>query len=92
MIQSAADVAEAVRPFGWDRVAAPGEPFTPQAAVDVADKDRQAILTLLSPIPVAVDELLRQSGLAPAALHVILLELELAGKLVRHAGARVSLH
>ena len=92
LIQSAADVAEAVRPFGWDRVAAPRDPFVPQGPVDVADRDRQAILTLLSPIPVAVDELLRQSGLAPAALHVILLELELAGKLVRHAGARVSLH
>jgi len=91
LIQSAADVAEAVRPFGYDRVAAPADAFAPAEAIDVGDRDRQAILTLLSPIPVAVDEVLRQSGLTPATLHLILLELELAGRLNRHAGARVSL-
>jgi len=91
LIQSAADVAEAVRPFGLGRVAAPVEGFTPGAAVDIADRDRQTVLTLLSPIPVALDELLRQSGLSPAALHLILLELELAGRLARHAGGRVAL-
>ena len=46
---------------------------------------------LLSPSPVAIDELVRLSGLSPAAVHTILLELELAGRLARHAGARVSL-
>ena len=38
-----------------------------------------------------VDELVRQSGLAPAVVQIVLLELELAGRLERHAGARVSL-
>jgi len=33
----------------------------------------------------------RQSALAPAIVHAVLLELELAGRLSRHAGARVSL-
>ena len=46
---------------------------------------------LLGPVPVSVDELIRQSGLAPPAVHTVLLELELAGRLERHAGARVSL-
>jgi DNA processing protein len=40
---------------------------------------------------VPVDELVRQSGLAPAAVQTVLLELELAGRLERHAGGRVSL-
>jgi len=91
LIQSAADVAEAVRPFGSGRVAARADAFTSDGPIDVADRDRQTILTLLSPIPVAQDELLRQSGLEPAALSLVLLELELAGRLVRHAGARVAL-
>ncbi len=38
-----------------------------------------------------VDELIRQSGIAPAILQTVLLELELAGRLERHAGGRVSL-
>jgi len=91
LIQSAADVAEAVRPFGSGYVATFADAFTPGATVDVADRDRQTILSLLSPIPVAQDELLRQSDLTPAALHLVLLELELAGRLVRHAGGRVAL-
>jgi len=88
---TAADVAEAVRPFGSGYVATFADAFTPGATVDVADRDRQTILSLLSPIPVAQDELLRQSDLTPAALHLVLLELELAGRLVRHAGGRVAL-
>ena len=38
----------------------------------------------------AIDELIRQSGETPAAVQLALLELELAGALVRHAGGRVS--
>jgi len=40
---------------------------------------------------VPVDELIRQSGLPPAEVQTVLLELELAGRLERHAGGRVSL-
>jgi DNA processing protein len=45
----------------------------------------------LTTAPVAVDELIRQSGESPAAVQLALLELELGGQLVRHAGGRVSL-
>jgi len=91
LIQSAADVVDALRPFGRDHVASRAPSFAAAGVTDVADRDRRTVTALLGPIPVEVDELLRQSGLAPAALHLILLELELAGRLVRHAGARVSL-
>jgi DNA processing protein len=37
-----------------------------------------------------VDEIVRQSGLAPAAVQMVLLELELGGQLERHAGGKVS--
>ena len=46
---------------------------------------------LLTTAPVAIDELIRQSGDGAAAVQLALLELELAGRLVRHAGGRVSL-
>ena len=39
----------------------------------------------------AVDELLRQCQLSPPFLRMILLELELAGRLQWHPGNRVSL-
>ena len=52
---------------------------------------RPALLELLGPSPVPIDELLRQSRLTPALLLTILLELELAGRLERHIGSQVSL-
>ena len=36
--------------------------------------------------PVPVDELVRQSGLPSGAVQLVLLELDLAGRLDRHAG------
>ncbi|RVQ69425.1 DNA-protecting protein DprA [Croceicoccus ponticola] len=46
---------------------------------------------LLSTAPVPVDEIVRASGDSPAAVQLALLELELAGRLTRHAGGKVSL-
>jgi DNA processing protein len=49
-----------------------------------------AVGRLLTKAPVGVDELIRQSGASPAAVHMALLELELAGELERHDGGMVS--
>lgn len=49
------------------------------------------IASLLTTAPVGVDELVRQSGASNGAVQMALLELEIAGRLVRHAGGRVSL-
>ena len=64
------------------------EPYILPDDLDDAPADVAALLTTA---PVAVDELIRQSGESPAAVQLALLELELAGKLVRHAGGRVGL-
>ncbi len=60
-----------------------------------ADADPQGLgerlLALLSPAPVAVDELVRASGAPAGAVQAVLVDLELAGRLARHAGGRVSL-
>ncbi|PLK26130.1 DNA-processing protein DprA [Novosphingobium sp. TH158] len=49
------------------------------------------IASLLTIAPVSVDELIRQSGASAAEVQLALLELELAGRLLRHAAGRVSL-
>ena len=51
--------------------------------------DTEAIAALLSYAPVAIDELIRQSGMGTAVVHMALLERELAGELERHEGGLV---
>jgi len=91
LIQSAEDVIEAIRPseIARPRKTVPVRDTVP--AANAGDADRAALAGLLGPTPVPVDELIRQSGLAPALVPTILLELELAGRLERHAGGKVSL-
>jgi DNA processing protein len=64
--------------------AAPGCPEADEAA-------RRCVAETLSPTPVAVDEIVRTCQLSPALVSTILLEWELAGRLERHPGNRVSL-
>ncbi|HZH51634.1 MAG TPA: DNA-processing protein DprA [Microvirga sp.] len=49
------------------------------------------LVALLGPSPVAIDDLVRQSGLSIRVVQTALLELELAGRLERHGGNAVSL-
>src|SRR3546814_19536117 len=72
-------------------VRAHGSDYVPTPPIDADDAERPIVGALLGPVPVAVDEIIRQAGLAPAAVQTVLLELELAGRLERHAGGRVSL-
>jgi DNA processing protein len=71
------------------------EPFTPAESVIPSDSEltrtRERLVELLSPTPVAVDELVRQCQLSAALVVTILLELELAGRIERHPGNQVSL-
>lgn len=49
----------------------------------------RAVESLLTNAPVSVDELIRQAGASPAVVHMALLELELAGDLLREADGTV---
>ncbi len=91
LVQSVEDILEAVRPIDPRAVRSPVRGFEGPPPEDASDAERRAITGLLGPVPVAADELIRQSGLAPAVVQTVLLELELAGRLERHAGGRVSL-
>lgn len=91
LVQSAADVAELLGTFEGTARSALRESGPAWAVVDDLADQPADVASLLTTAPVAVDELIRQSGEAPAAVQLALLELELAGRLVRHAGGRVSL-
>lgn len=56
------------------------------------DNTRSQIIAALGPAPVEIDEICRFSGIGPATVHLVLLELDLAGRLTRHPGGRVSLN
>ena len=55
------------------------------------DRARSIVQENLSPAPVTVDEILRSCQLSPPVVSLVLLELELAGRLERHPGNKVSL-
>ena len=90
LVQSAADILETIRPIDPRMVRAPASPFDGRPGGEPDDAERRALIGLLGPVPVAIDELIRQSGLPAATVALILLELELAGRIERHAGGRVS--
>ena len=91
LVQTAADVAEALRPLER-RVASPSARYDAASddPIDGADV-LGAVEGLLGPSPVPVDEIIRLSGVSSGAVQMALLELDLAGRLDRHAGGRVSL-
>lgn len=91
LVQSAADIVEALGPIDGRMLREPGPGYRAPPPGDADDADRRAITALLGPVPVAIDELIRQSARPPAIVQLVLLELELAGRIERHAGSRVAL-
>jgi DNA processing protein len=92
LIQSAEDVLEAIRPGEIRPFRQPERGFVPpETSADAEAAQRDLVTGLLSVTAVAVDEIVRQSGLPSPLVQTVLLELELAGRLERHAGGRVSL-
>lgn len=89
LVQNAADIIDQIRPIDARMVRAPASRFGAAPPDDASDADRRAIIALLGMVAVSVDELIRQSGCSPAVVQTVLLELELAGRLERHAGGRV---
>lgn len=98
LIEGADDVLEALAGTGAGHPAAePGPPpLTAGPAAQELDEEalstaRDVITALLGAASTPVDEILRRSGIPPAHVTMILLELELAGRLQRHPGGQVSL-
>jgi DNA processing protein len=90
LITCAADVIDAVEPI-MGRPIGLQEPNDVPLDVEPGSSDRAAIIGLLGPTPVLLDDLIRMAGTSPAIVRTVLLELELAGRLERHGGGLVSL-
>ena len=91
LVQTASDVIEAIRlPTSSVRSAPTRYEHAPEEMIDGEDV-LSFVESLLGPSAVPVDEIIRLSGAASGAVQMALLELDLAGRLERHAGNRVSL-
>ena len=66
-------------------------PSYPTVSDTELEQARRIILECLSPQPTSVDELIRGAELSPQIVNIILVELELAGRIERHPGNRISL-
>jgi DNA processing protein len=91
LVQNANDIIEELRPMEARVRSAPG---SYRVEPDLVNGDENAlglIEELLGPSPVPVDEIIRLSGATSGAVQMALLELDLAGRLDRHAGGKVSL-
>jgi len=96
LVRSANDILDELQgllrqPFRENRTPAfmaapPREPAESELAAA-----RRTVTESLGSAPVTVDEIIRQCQLSPSVVSMILLELELAGRLERHPGNRVSL-
>ncbi|MDZ4791722.1 MAG: DNA-processing protein DprA [Hyphomicrobiales bacterium] len=101
LLRNAADALNVLRPFlhhdlpkGFAEDDANAERIAPpmkQSQPDITDPDRETLLSALSLTPIAVNDLVRITGLSPRVINVILLELILAGKAQNEGLARVAL-
>lgn len=96
LIRSADDILEAIRSFSGQTMREPKAPeprFQSPIPEDFEPPESatETILGHLSFSPVAVDELIRTCLLSISAVQTVLLEMELAGRVKRHPGNKVSL-
>lgn len=91
LVQTAADILEQIRPIDPRAVRSPSGRYDGPPPDDASDAERRRVTGLLGPVAVSIDEVIRQAVCSPAVVQTVLLELELAGRLDRHAGGRVSL-
>ncbi|MBF0247404.1 MAG: DNA-protecting protein DprA [Alphaproteobacteria bacterium] len=96
LTQNADDVLDVLKPILNSPIKEPkpleyGQQSLPLPDPGERDRALAEIKEMLSPAPVSVDELIRNCQFSPSTVSLALLELELAGRLERHPGNRVSL-
>ena len=91
------DVLEAIAPVSRIErtdttiIREPGDFGQQPISVPPDDSERARIVESLGPTPVAIDDIIRHTVLPASAVYLVLLELDLAGRLHRHPGGLVSL-
>ncbi len=93
LVETTEDVCEALE----TPIPACAAPVRPDASAEETcdpgetDRARAALLDALGPTPVAVDAVIRDLDLPPAAVRGAILEMEIAGQLERQTGGRICL-
>ena len=72
-------------------LASADEATIPEPLPDIRQNEREMVVGALGFSPVDIDELIRVTGLETRKVHIVLLELDLAGRLQRHGQQLVSL-
>jgi DNA processing protein len=93
-VTEAADITTVLQPIMGVEVPArepEREEIEREPLTEPAPDERSRIVALLSPTPVSIDDLIRLSRSSPRVVRMVLLELEIAGRLERHGGSLVSL-
>jgi DNA processing protein len=96
IVTSPEDVVEALAPLAQpDLFSLPSaeEPKRESGRIVLPpdETDRTLVIDALGPTPVEVDDIIRHTGLSASAVYLVLLELDMAGRLHRHAGGQVSI-
>ncbi len=96
LIRGAEDVLEALATaevFAEQAHAQPAPGFAEPDTVpfDLDEASRRRVTEALGPVPVTVDEIIRVTGLSARAVSIVLMELDLAGRLEREGAGRVAL-
>ncbi len=99
LVTCADDVLQTLAPILGQDFAAPEanedakshEEAVPARPAAIGAPDRERVVSALGPSPVDIDEIVRVTGLSARQVQVVLLELDLAGRLQRHGGQLVSL-
>ncbi|MDK1489215.1 DNA-processing protein DprA [Sinorhizobium sp. 7-81] len=95
---SSADVLEALAPLTRNDlltrldIKEPAIENTRTAPAAPDDGERNRIVEALGPTPVEIDDIIRHTALSASQVHLVLLELDLAGQLCRHGAGLVSLN
>lgn len=96
LIRNAGDVLESLSTFQsgslQDSASQKYEPLNIQPVDNqTLDRVRDEVMSCLSHTPVSVDEIIRSAALPAAAVQIVILEMELAGRVQRLPGHRISL-
>lgn len=92
LVRHAEDVIEALAHIdAWVQREEPQDTAWDAPSEEDDARMRAVLLELLGPHPTPVDEIMRRSGASPGFVSLVLLELELAGRLHREPGGGVAL-
>ncbi|MGC6471718.1 MAG: DNA-processing protein DprA [Parvibaculales bacterium] len=94
LVETVDDVLEVIRPLSErsEEPSAVAPDDDKPVQLDVTDTMRREVINLLGTSPTSIDELVAHTGYSPMSVHMVVIELELAGRLIRdHMGIMLNI-